>query len=295
MKNLILLLWLCLPVFGFSQVNYTVSGKLNTINYPSKVFIIYRDGVKNKLDSAVIKDHQFEFKGTLPDTSVATVMMDRKGSGLDDIWGKSNADEIQIYLVNGATSINANDSLYNAKVNGNKINDDYHRYNILMQSVMKKLAAAKTNDQFNEVEAAKKQLSRKFLAENPDSYVSLEQALPNIARGYVNADTVEPIFLTLSKNVRSTKVGVAYQLFLNNLRKTDVNNIAPEFTQADTNGNAVKLSSFRGKYVLVDFWASWCAPCRAENPNVVKAFIKYEGINFTVLGISLDKPGAKGA
>jgi peroxiredoxin len=65
--------------------------------------------------------------------------------------------------------------------------------------------------------------------------------------------------------------------------------MAPDFTMNDTTGNPVSLSSFRGKYVLVDFWASWCGPCRAENPNVVKAYNEYKGKNFTILGVSLDK------
>lgn len=64
---------------------------------------------------------------------------------------------------------------------------------------------------------------------------------------------------------------------------------APDFTLPDANGKEVKLSSFRGKYVLVDFWASWCGPCRQENPNVVKAYQQYKGKNFTILGVSLDK------
>ncbi|HWC52874.1 MAG TPA: TlpA disulfide reductase family protein [Chitinophagaceae bacterium] len=68
---------------------------------------------------------------------------------------------------------------------------------------------------------------------------------------------------------------------------------APEITMPDVNGKEVKLSSFRGKYVLVDFWASWCGPCRRENPNVVKAYNQFKNKNFTILGVSLDKPGEK--
>ena len=68
---------------------------------------------------------------------------------------------------------------------------------------------------------------------------------------------------------------------------------APEISLPDTKGRTVKLSSFRGKYVLVDFWASWCGPCRHENPNVVQAFNQFKNKNFTVLGVSLDRPGQK--
>ncbi|HTH31500.1 MAG TPA: TlpA disulfide reductase family protein [Lacibacter sp.] len=71
--------------------------------------------------------------------------------------------------------------------------------------------------------------------------------------------------------------------------------MAPYFSQADTSGIAVKLSDFRGKYVLIDFWASWCGPCRAENPNLVKTFNTYKDKGFTVLGVSLDQPGKKDA
>jgi peroxiredoxin len=68
---------------------------------------------------------------------------------------------------------------------------------------------------------------------------------------------------------------------------------APDFVQEDPEGKPVSLKDFRGKYVLVDFWASWCGPCRMENPNVVQAYQRYKNKNFTVLGISLDRDKPK--
>jgi peroxiredoxin len=78
-----------------------------------------------------------------------------------------------------------------------------------------------------------------------------------------------------------------------NNRDSAIGTSAPDFTQADTSGIAVSLHDYKGKYVLIDFWASWCKPCRKENPFVVSAFNKYKDKDFTIVSVSLDIPGAK--
>ena len=76
---------------------------------------------------------------------------------------------------------------------------------------------------------------------------------------------------------------------IDRLKSTAIGSQAPDFTATDINGKEVKLSSFKGKYLLLDFWASWCSPCRQENPNVVKAYAQFKDKNFTVLSFSLDE------
>ncbi|MGY0035891.1 peroxiredoxin family protein [Pedobacter sp. NJ-S-72] len=95
--------------------------------------------------------------------------------------------------------------------------------------------------------------------------------------------------------VRETSTGKNIAGFFDAAKKTKVGLQAIDFTQNDVNDKPVKLSDFKGKYVLVDFWASWCGPCRKENPNVVVAYNKYKDKGFTVLGVSLDQPGKKDA
>jgi peroxiredoxin len=129
-------------------------------------------------------------------------------------------------------------------------------------------------------------VNKKFIQENPDSYISLV-LLGSYAYSADYSD-IAPLYDGLSDRMKQTLRGKHFAELLPHLKAVSLGAIAPEFAEPDTAGKMVSLSSFRGKYVLVDFWASWCGPCRGENPNVVKAFNRYKGQNFTIVGVSLD-------
>jgi peroxiredoxin len=308
MKKLISLLLAITPVIAFAQENYTVKAQIGANLGATKALISYRSGDKIVSDSATVTNGAFTFSGKVDDITMARITMVYPNSA-----PKAKKDVNSVYLVSGTTLVNSADSLKNATITGTKVNLDAQDYQKFMKPVNDARSALyaeyyaapedkrkskefsdyidKKDDSLSTVEG--KQDSLYILSHN-DSYMSL-QALRGMGGPYPDYNKLQPKFDALSADLRNSKAGVKYQDYLNIIKNVQVGKIAPEFAQADTNGNVVKLSSFRGKYVLVDFWASWCGPCRHENPNVVKAYNAFKGKNFTILSVSLDQPGKKDA
>ena len=137
---------------------------------------------------------------------------------------------------------------------------------------------------------------KNFISKNPDSYISLV-ALNELSdpQAGIEGSILAGLYKNLSEVIKKTGLGVELGKRILLSSQTSIGSVAPDFTQNDPNDKPIKLSDFRGKYVLIDFWASWCGPCRQENPNVVRAYAQFKNKNFEILGVSLDNPNAKTA
>lgn len=146
------------------------------------------------------------------------------------------------------------------------------------------------NDENNKLEVER---LKTFIKQHNNSFTSIF-LLSNLVSKISAADALM-LYDLLGQKYKETSYGKNIESSIAAMKITAIGKIAPDFEQADTAGKMVKLSSLRGQYVLIDFWASWCIPCREENPNVVKAYEKFHDKGFTVLGVSLDQPGKKDA
>lgn len=310
MKKLILSALAVIPLALFAQEDFTVSGKVGTLNAPAKAYINYRTADGPVLDSANIVDGAFKFHGTVAEPSQGIVVIMHQG---EDVRQVGAPDLIEFYLEKGHIEISSADSVYNATIKGGDLNRDFSQYQQeiavpkgKMDQLMVQFSEASderrsdpefmTSLQYQAM-AIQEEIKEKalaFIKNKPSSQVSLDLLLPYVDVEPIT-EVVEPLFNALSPALKNTEKGQYMASRINQLKLVDIGSIAPEIVLPDTAGNEVALSSLRGKYVLIDFWASWCGPCRVENPNVVAAYHQFKDKNFTIFGVSLDRPGQKDA
>jgi thiol-disulfide isomerase/thioredoxin len=255
--------------------SFEVRVVVENLGVPSKLILTVREisqWTEYKADS---RNGKFSISGTLREPSFAFLVL-KYGGEADQ--GPRLGNIMELFIEKGITSITAKDSLRFAVVKGGPMQRELETLNQSIK-ILKPEQVAERDFRL-----------RHFVEEHPDSYVSL-YALQNFSASgsfAIDPDQISPLFKTLSPRIRNTLSGKELNKDITIAQRTTIGSVAPDFIQKDTLERDVKLSSFRGQYVLIDFWASWCRPCRMENPILVKTYQEYKDKNFTIVSVSLD-------
>lgn len=312
MRTVLLLLIALSPLLLSAQNNFELTGNIKALKNGDTIYLVYQVDDQQITDSAYVQNGQFTFKSSVAYPVYGGLFLNRNPY-VNRLAPGAAMDYIRFYLEPAHILLEAADSLKHIRFTGSPVNKD--------QAILKSML--KTNeDQFEDLRQAYEALPKEqqkdkkiydgfvarekqlfheshlvylaFAQQHPTSYISVI-GLIQVAAQPGMTDAARAAYNKLSAEMKNTPAGQKIPVLLAARQHTQTGSQAPDFAQQSAEGKTIKLSDFRGSYVLLDFWASWCGPCREENPNVVKAYQQYKEKGFTVLGVSLDMPGQKDA
>lgn len=296
------------PLLAFTSLKpVKINGHLEKADDVELVLLSYRSGDVLVYDSALLTNGRFVFEVQVEEPTLAYLTL--RFRKMD---GKPRYEKIPFFMEPGQITIQAKDSLKTARISGSRANTEFaafttmqNKYTVQSRALYQQYLQYRKQENKEEMkrveqrmEALERSLKEEvyypYLKSHPSSPIAV-YVLREYAGYDIDAGKIEPLLTSFPRSSQQWPSALELKKQIEVAKKTAVGAYAIEFSQNDTLENAVSLSDFKGRYVLLDFWASWCGPCRAENPNVVKAFNKYKDKNFTVLSVSLDRPGKKQA
>lgn len=301
-------------------------GDTVTFSYPE-----YKNGEPHLIEKNIIwTDGEMVLKGEISEPVEATLLryttekvdtsmlsmlrgMDLPKDELDEIvtmlMNPRQPDMLNFLLVPGETLIQGKTRLSRANMTGNEAITAYDKLKKDFQAVKMKMSMKAANIYSLKTDSASRAQAMKsmdsiqsivsdsiylqYAIDHPSSQVALFALHESIPHKIDNADKYLLAFNKLSPDIQKWPWAQRIFHMLEAIRKTQVGNTIEDFVQQDSEGRKVKFSSFRGKYVLIELWASWCVPCRQKNPQLIAAYQQFSGKNFTILGVALEEKDAK--
>lgn len=275
---------------------FTINGKVEGLQDSVLLFAYYSNGMPQS-DTVQVTNGTFQITGTITEPTQAW------------LHGMRPPFQVLFYLENVDYNLSGHiDSLKQLVIAGSEIQnlnktfqDKIEANRTEAHNAYQKLKEAQTSNdlalvdkeqaKFNDLRANEDGIRSIFIKTHPNSILSINELVYFIKES--NFSKCKALYESLATEIKQTKKAEEFLQRMVAIERTAIGQPAIDFTQNDVNGKPVSLSSYKGKYVLLDFWASWCGPCRFESPHLVKAYKDYKSKGFEILAVSLDKDANK--